>query len=155
MGERSCILGIDPGQSGAVSFYFPSEPHLIAVEDMPLAGGEVEAANLANLIGDMRPAFAVIERVHSMPKQGVASSFKFGCSYGQARGVVAALRIPLHLVTPNVWKKHFRLSSDKEQSRSLALRLWPEQAAMFARKKHSDRAEAALLARYGAEVIAR
>jgi hypothetical protein len=71
----------------------------------------------------MAPAFAVVERVASMPKQGVASTFNFGASYGAVRSVLAALLIPTHLIAPAVWKKHFRLDSDKEKARALALRL--------------------------------
>jgi hypothetical protein len=64
-----------------------------------------------------------------------------------------AEQVPLHLVTPGKWKKHFQLTSDKEQSRELAIRLFPGSAFQFNRKKHHGRAEAALLARYGAETI--
>jgi hypothetical protein len=148
-----CIVGIDPGQQGAIAFYFPSAPHLVAVEDMPLAGDHVDAVTLADRISQMRPDMAVIENVHSMPKQGVASSFKFGRSFGVALGVISALNIPHHFVSPQKWKKHFGLTSDKELSRALALRMWPEKATDFRLKRHADRAEASLLARYGAEAL--
>ncbi|KNY13096.1 hypothetical protein AKG11_30970 [Shinella sp. SUS2] len=147
-----CILGIDPGASGALSFYFPSHPELIAVEDAPLVAGEIDAAQVARRIEQMAPTMAVIELVGSMPKQGVSSTFKFGVAYGAVRGVVAALGVPTHLVTPSVWKKHFRLDSDKEKVRALAIRYWPT-SQHFERKKDHGRAEAALIARYGAEIL--
>ena len=87
-----------------------------------------------------------------MPGQGVASTFKFGASYGAVRGVLAALQIRTHLVTPGVWKKHFRLSSDKEASRALALRLFAASPEHFSREKDHNCAEAALLALYGASL---
>ena len=105
---------------------------------------------LAKRIREMQPAVAVIEQVGAMPKQGVSSTFKFGASFGLVRGVVLALGVPLHHVTPGVWKKHFRLNSDKEKARALALRFWPA-SEHFSRKKDHGRAEAALIARYGAE----
>ena len=49
--------------------------------------------------------YAIIEKVHSMPKQGVASSFNFGMGYGMLRGALTALCIPHELITPQQWKK--------------------------------------------------
>lgn len=149
------VLGIDPGQNGAIAFYWPSHPDLVSVEDMPVVDGQVDAVSLGERIRQMNPQLAVIENVHSMPKQGVASSFKFGRSFGVVIGVVAALQIPHHFVTPGVWKKRFKVTSDKETSRALALQMFPEKAADFRRKKDSDRAEAALIAVYGSEAYAR
>ena len=147
-----CILGVDPGASGAIAFYFPSRPDLIAVEDVPLAAGEIDGATLAKHIRQMAPNIALIEQIGAMPKQGVSSTFKFGVSYGIVRGIVSTLEIPTHFATPGRWKKHFRLSADKEEARALALRLWPTSDG-FSRKKDHGRAEAALIARFAAETI--
>lgn len=146
------VLGIDPGLTGGIAFLFPAWGR-VAAEDVPLAGGEVDVDTLAARLRQMAPTVAVIERVHSMPKQGVSSTFKFGMAYGALRAVVAAMQIPTHLVTPQAWKRHFRLGADKEESRELALRLWPGERSdgAFRRKKDHGRAEAALIARYGAE----
>lgn len=149
----NCILGIDPGVTGAVAFYFPEAPDRIAVDDVPVAGGEISAPHLASLIRRYAPTMAVIEKVAAMPKQGVVSVFNFGRSYGDVRGVVGALNIPLHFVTPQKWKKHFGLTSDKDMSRMLAIRMFPGAADHFKLKKHDGRAEAALIALYGAEVL--
>ncbi len=147
------IMGIDPGISGAIAFFFPMVPSRISVDDVPVAGGEINTPELARMIRIHRPTLAVIERVHSMPHQGVSSSFNFGRSYGDVRGVVGAMEIPLHFVTPQKWKRHFGLSSDKEQSRLRAINLFPSVADSFRLKKHDGRAEAALIALYGAEVL--
>lgn len=147
-----CIVAIDPGISGAVAFYRPDHADAVAVEDMPQADGAVDAVTLAKRIALMVPDVAFIEHVGSMPGQGIASTFKFGASFGAVLGVIAALQIPHHLVRPQKWKKHFGLSADKERSRALALRLWPSSEA-FARKKDEGRAEAALIARYGADIL--
>ena len=48
---------------------------------------------------------AVIEKVHSMPRQGVASSFKFGMGYGGLRMALIASHIPFEEVTPQVWQR--------------------------------------------------
>jgi crossover junction endodeoxyribonuclease RuvC len=104
------------------------------------------------VIAEASPAFAVVERASAMPKQGVVSVFKFGMAYGSLRTVVAVSKIPHRLVAPTVWKKHFKLDSDKEKSRALAMQLWPG-CGLFSRKKDHGRAEAALIARYGLEVL--
>ena len=146
------VLAIDPGLTGAYAFYFPDQDK-ITVDDMPVVAGDVDAATLATRIAQMRPDLAIVELVASRPGQGVASVFKFGCGFGMVRGVIAASGVPLHLVTPAKWKRHFGLDSDKEKSRALALRLWPTRSDLFGLKNHHGRAEAALLARYAAEVI--
>jgi crossover junction endodeoxyribonuclease RuvC len=84
-----------------------------------------------------------------MPGQGVSSTFKFGTAYGALLGVLGALEIRTVLVAPATWKKHFRLDSDKEKSRALALRTFAKSPEHFARKKDHGRGEAALLALYG------
>lgn len=145
------ICGIDPGQSGALAFFWPASPHMISAVDMPVADGQVDGASLADSIRMMTPDVVVVETAHSMPGQGVSSTFKFGRSFGIAIGVVQGLQIPLHFVGAGRWKKHFHLSSDKEASRALALRLWPHDAHQFRRKKDEARAEAALIAKYFAE----
>src|SRR5690606_25246476 len=94
-----------------------------------------------------------IESVGSRPGQGVASTFKFGTAYGVVQGVIGALQIPVEFVSPQRWKKHFRLSGDKEQARAKAQQLFPTCAAAFNLDKHHGRAEAALIARYGFETL--
>lgn len=146
-----CIMGIDPGISGAVAFYFPDQRAGISAYDVPIVGKEINASALFDLIHQYAPDLAVIEIVHSMPKQGVASSFNFGMSYGIAKGVVGSLHIPTINVAPTKWKKHFGLTADKEQARALAISTWPF-SEHFRRKKDNGRAEAALLALYGARI---
>ena len=153
MTREICILGIDVGLTGAQAYFFPSAPGRVVAEDLPVVGGRVDVVTLADRIRQMAPTMAVVEAVHSMPKQGVSSTFNFGVTYGSIRGVLGALAIPTHFVSPSVWKKKFRLSKDKDASRALALERFPMCGTHFSMKKHHNRAEAALLALYGAEVI--
>ena len=152
-----CIAAFDPGSTtGAFAILYPDHPsgiYPLSVLDIPSADGQVDAPSLTRLLKTYGPTHAVIERVSSMPKQGVASTFKFGVAYGIIQGVVGALNIPVQFVTPTKWKKHFGLSADKEESRARALQLWPSRSELFARKKDHGRAEAALLALYFAETL--
>ena len=142
------ILGCDPGLSGAIAVYFPDHPNVIAIHDMPVDGKSVDGYELAKIIRQYNPEVAFVEKVHSMPNQGVASTFTFGESYGAAKGVLSALNIPIELVTPRQWKKEFELTSDKNESLELARMFWPD-SDKFKRKKDNGRAEAALIAMYG------
>ncbi len=152
---RDCILGVDPGLTGAIAWYFPDNTDSVTVEDVPVVASEIDAATLTRRIQQLRPTMAIIELVAARPGQGVSSMFKFGKAYGTVIGVVAALGIPVHFVSPQRWKKHYRLDADKEKSRREALRLFPAAADRFARKKDDGRAEAALIARYGVEAVIR
>jgi crossover junction endodeoxyribonuclease RuvC len=72
---------------------------------------------------------------------------------GVLQGVFQTLLIPYTLVTPQKWQKHFGKSKDKDQSRLLATRLYPQLADKFKQKKDDGRAEALLIAKYGSEQI--
>ena len=148
----SYYLGIDPGVAAGMGFFTLAAPHLIIAEDLPVVASEVYADALAERLRQMGPVAAMVERVGPMPKQGVSSTFKFGAAYGAIRATIAAVGIPCHLVAPTVWKKAYRLSSDKEDARAEAIRRWPG-AGCFVRKKDHNRADAALLAHYAATVL--
>lgn len=148
-------LGIDPGLDGALGAL--RDGAYLAVEDMPtlikgagMIKREVDSKRIIELLRGMVPADesaeVALERVGSMPGQGSSSTFSLGDSYGTARTAVAACRFGVHVVAPSVWKKHFALSRDKGESIALAQRLFPE--APIKLKKHADRAEALLMARW-------
>lgn len=156
MSEPVCILGVDPGLAGAIAFYFPAAPDRVAVEDMPVAGGALDAATLGDRIAQFKPDLAFVEAVHAGKGWGNGVTFNFGFGCGVVRGVLGALKVPTHMVTPTSWKRHHSLlHADKDASRALALRLFPRVASSFARKKDDGRAEAALIALYGFEKLAR
>jgi hypothetical protein len=145
-------IGIDPGLSGAIAV-LDHAGDLVSVKDLPVIrdlslawidGGELQSLILAALGG--RPARATIERVSSMPGQGIASSFLFGVGFGSVLSVLQALHIPLQFVTPSVWKKSYGLGKDKHASLHKARLLYP--SAELHLKKHDGRAESILIARY-------
>lgn len=148
MNFMNFTIGVDPGMTGAIAV-LDRDGQVVAIHDMPIAGGAVSAQLVADL-ADWRDSTtygtAVIEDVHSMPKQGVASSFGFGRSKGVVEGVMASARRPIVYVSPSVWKRGLGLTKDKSDCRQRAVETWPDRADLFKRKKDDGRAEAALIA---------
>jgi len=146
-------IGIDPGQTGGLACV-SSDGALLWAISMPAISGEVDAVSLANILAHIieneakhHPIKVAIEQVHSMPRQGVSSSFKFGKNFGIAIGVVAALQLPLHRITPQQWKKQFVLiGKDKDASRGKATEFWPTMSSNWKFKKDNGVSDAALIA---------
>ena len=142
------VLGVDPGAvSGAYALIVHAHNGVVdpIADDIPVVDRQVDAAEWSRVVARLKPDVAVVEQVGSMPKQGVASTFKFGMGCGLIRGVLAGAGVPIVSVTPAKWKKHFSLNSDAEKSRALAIRRFPT-SPMLARKKDHGRAEALLMA---------
>lgn len=129
------VIGIDPGINGAVAAY-DTEERLITVNKIPKIrisrsgkpAHAIDVPELAQMVRDIvngNRAIAYLEDVHSMPGQGVASSFRFGEAKGIILGVLVSQYIPVELVSPATWKRHFRLGADKRQSRLKASQLFP------------------------------
>lgn len=149
--------GVDPGLSGAVAFYDP-DTKALSIIDMPVVAGEVNAGTLSWELRKLRPTTedVWVERVHSMPKQGVSSTFKFGASFGVVIGILSALEFTYLKIEPSAWKRAVALpaGAPKELSVKRAIELFPRHAHLFTRPKLrgtgvialDGRAEAALIA---------
>ena len=143
-------IGVDPGSvSGALGAldhhgnYLEAfniehkDKHILAL---------VFKSRILSIVDPKEGAEICMENVHSMPKQGVASVWNFGRAVGVISAVCELTRYPVHLVTPQRWKKHFHLSADKNESLDMARYLWPE--AKLKLKKDGNKAEALLIAEY-------
>lgn len=153
------IVGIDPGFSGAIALLDPVS-WTLEVHDMPVLSTSkgktvLNFRSLAEILGPPAGArtIAVLERVSAMPGQGVSSMFRFGACAGALEMGVVGFGYELFDPTPASWKKHFKLSSDKDVCRGLACQRFPKASSLFARKKDDGRAEAALLALWAVETI--
>lgn len=136
-------IGVDPGKKGGLAV-IRDDGTVEAV-----AFSEAEYYRIASsLDGNAR---AVVEDVHAMPKQGTASMFSFGYNKGFICGMLYALKISVQLVSPNRWKRHFSLDSDKSRSIACAQRLFPSvslYASSRCRVPHDGIAEALIMAEY-------
>ena len=144
------ICGIDPGMGGALAVIDIEGCLLCDTISMPTMGTGtkrlVDGTAVRRFIVERDVEFVVIEQVGAMPKQGVASSFRFGVAFGQIIGIVQGLGIPHSFAHPTKWKREMGLTSDKSLSRRRAIERLPGAAEQFARAKDEGRAEASLLA---------
>jgi crossover junction endodeoxyribonuclease RuvC len=156
------ILAIDPGAvSGGcviVEINDGAAPQLIDAIDLLVIGVKakqrIDVLALRDWIQFHKPDHAYVERGQAHPHQGASSGFKYGRGCGAIETVITLCEIPLTIVEPSVWKKFHQLrGGDKEAARQRALQLFPAGHALLARRKDHGRAEAALVALYGASRI--
>lgn len=119
------FLGIDPGQSGGIGIVdVNGYVNSFGFKNMTFPDISAQFDYIRQYPDNW---FAYIELVHSMPKQGVASSFAFGKSYGFLIGMLTAHRIPYDYVTPQKWQKELNCMSkgDKNVTKQKAQQLFP------------------------------
>lgn len=118
-------IGIDPGKSGAIAAIGEDGDALWVKH----TGTESDLYEfLMDLRAEYNLQFAMLEKVHSMPKQGVKSTFAFGQSYGFLRGLLTAMKVPWETVTPQKWQTSMgcRTGGNKTVSKAAAQRLFPD-----------------------------
>ena len=143
------ICGIDPGLSGAWGMIDLHGKYWSCGDMHHDEDGILDTEKIWSEMAQARDGqdvAVVLERVHSMPKQGLSSTFKFGMSFGGAISVAKRFNSGMVMVTPQVWKKSLKLSSDKLESLEMARNLFPN--APLHLKKHNGRAEALLIAEF-------
>ena len=138
------IIGIDPGLSGAIAILEDSK--IKELFDMPVMPDgkknkrQLNSAFLVKLLKEniesLENTVMVVEQVNAMPGQGVTSMFNFGQTFGAIKGICAALGLPIFLVRPAKWKKHFELiNSTKDASRTKAIEMYPFFSEQLSKKK--------------------
>ena len=154
------IIGIDPGLSGGIAIL--EDNKIKKLFDMPVMPDgkknkrQLNSALLVKLIKNnieiLENTIMVVEQVNAMPGQGVTSMFNFGQTFGAIKGICAALGLPIFLVRPAKWKKHFELiNSSKDASRTKAIEMYPSISEQLSKKKDVNKSDAILIARYYSE----
>ncbi len=154
------IAGIDPGLGGAIVLLNPVT-RAVVFHDMPTVKSkngkpetDLHRLGLILRITETGRHIALIENVHTMPGQGLSSAFRFGQNFGACQMALAGHGWEMHSVTPQIWKKHFKLPADKKASLQTAVHLFPAYSEQLSRVKDNGRAEALLIALYAAHTIA-
>lgn len=140
-------IGIDPGAKGAMALL---DDNARLPEIIPF-NKEEYIDRLRLIFYEEAECICCIESVHALPRQGVASTWAFGQSYGWLLGMLDTLCIPYQPITPQKWKKEFGLNSDKAKSVEVCKQLFPGIKLLRtdrSRKEDDNIAEAVLLSLY-------
>lgn len=143
------VIGIDPGKGGGIAVVDVETHEVIDVTAMPET-----LADISDFIEKYKDAVsAYIEVVHSMPKQGVASTFTFGQYYGYVQMAVACHKIRCVDVLPSKWQQALGVKSKKDEGYTAhKKRLKGKAQQLFPKTKVTlKNADALLIAQYGRE----
>lgn len=158
------IIGIDPGKSGALAL-FDSEVgrhgEITQIWDMPWqwvrVSGEprkaVCAVGIQRTLLESEATHAVIEKVGGLPGQSGSASFTFGFGVGLVHASAIALAMVIENPSPMLWKAKMRAPKNKNAARARATEMLPHARHWWPNVGHDGRAEAALLALYGARHV--
>jgi|SRR5579864_4047976 len=159
------VIGIDPGSTGALAFLTISGGLPVDLETLDMPVGKIGKRShlddyaLAREIdarlklGDEPFAAAMIEQGGVRPQNGRVGAATFWLGLGIVRGVLAAHFIPIEIVSASTWKRSLRVTGDKDASRLRASTIFPRWAGQWSLAKHHGRAEASLIALYGANQL--
>ena len=160
----SCIVGCDPGNKGALAFLDPENARMRII-DMPTFEFEttrkrvkVDPYTIVTEMARQPLANFYLEEVNASPQMGVVSAFSFGEGKGILLGAAAAMGLPTTQVKPTQWKKQMRVPADKRAAVQRASQLFPAVSPLFKGPRggvYDGRAEAALIALYGAMELGR
>lgn len=154
---KDYYLGFDPGKKGHMCLYNASYS---GYKHYPLFDGNRLNREMLEVLEKLSKTYtmmAVVEQVHSMPHQGVASTFSFGTNYGMLIGMLETLGIPYTTVTPGKWQKYIceavdKASNPKQMHYNAARRLFPDMD--FRRSERcktydDNKVDATLICEYG------
>lgn len=159
----SLYIGIDNGLAGGIAAYFGTGE--LRVTPMPVVGvkkakGSKSEYNIPAILQwfdqlPCAPKMVVLEKAHSMPLQGIVSTFSIGRSFGIMEGILAARKFPYMIVAAKTWQaKMFEgiAHTDTKQSSVLvAQRLFPDtdlRVGPRSNKLHDGLSDAMLMAYY-------
>jgi hypothetical protein len=167
------VVGADPGLDGAI-VALDTASGALYVQEMPTtktarkSKGDKRVIDLpalylafegCKLLG---VTHFIVEEVGGLPGQSASGAFAFGFGAGALRMAAVAVGLAIEPVTPQRWKSAMRVGTDPEAIRARATEVFPHHAHLWARPPRSPskksevglgRAEAALIAAYGARVL--
>ncbi len=148
LNNSECVLGVDPGTSGAVCIL--GRGVLEVRRDFKT---KIAIAEAIDELSKFPVSHIAMEAVHAFPGQGVVSVFTFGRAAGVADGALALAlpKLVVEYVSPQRWQGWFRnllsIGKDREfDSREIAAKIVPESSPYLSRKKDHNSADAVLIA---------
>jgi crossover junction endodeoxyribonuclease RuvC len=155
------VVGIDPGQDGAIAVLNGQDSYAIKTPTIEFKGKtRYHAPEMVRVLRSIKgTSLVILEKVTSNPKYGhVMSAFTFGIGFGMWLGILAALELPHQLITPQLWKKTVLAGTakDKQAAIEFALRRYPQISLLAtprSKKPHDGIADAICLAEYGRQLL--
>lgn len=155
MSKLRYVIGVDPGQTGAISV-LDRDGNLESVVDIPGFGPEPMAMDIAALfeaVGTPDEIIVALEEPFAVQLNSSQSSLTQGVGYGILLGVVGTMGLRHERIKPADWKRELGLpmgkkytsAQKKTNSRIHAARLWPDHAHRWERASQDGRAESALI----------
>ncbi|MCP3685792.1 MAG: hypothetical protein GY861_24350 [bacterium] len=166
-------IGIDPGKKGGIAIVSEDTIvlHRMPTKDQPFAKAKkvmkkdketgrkkwtgkyktkqmIDNRGVARIIAPYRSLIqkSTLEAVHANPHDGVVGSFEFGGTFYSIISIFEIMDIELSYVTPQVWKQKWGLiGQEKDVSRQLVLRMYPDLADSLKYKVDGGKAEALLI----------
>jgi hypothetical protein len=120
------FAGIDVGKKGALSIIKESGELYYTLDYNDDLSIIVES--LKEITKEHTIKMAMIEKVASMPRQGVKSMFSFGENYGKWQGILSAFEIPYDFSRPQEWMKEIGVpkGTDKHGLAKKCTQLYPK-----------------------------
>lgn len=129
------FTGIDPGLTGGIieinydgkiinNFVIPTYTVNKGTQKKPKNKKYINVRQLSLMMSKLnRSSTIYLESVHSMPGQGVSSTFRFGECFGMLKGILAAQNRKYELITPQKWTKlmHDGIDAEKAKDKSYIL----------------------------------
>jgi len=159
------VLGIDPGSHGAFAVYDVGQQSL-SIVDMPCwqmvigrtKRRRVDAVELADLFDLWGPSvdLLVLEQVggYRRMKGHKASLYLQGFNIGLIYMAAIQARMPVETISAAVWKRVLRVPKDVQGIAQRFTEIFPHHRDLIRGPRGAilhDRAEAALIAKYGAD----
>jgi len=110
-------IGIDPGAAGGIAVITKQDSWAIAMPET-----DFDMAKEISYLSRHINSFCVLEKVHSMPRDGNVGAFSFGQNFGMVRQALTCNMIPYELVPPQKWQKFFGLPTKKSCGGSITVK---------------------------------
>jgi len=159
-----CLVGIDPDVSGAIAVLKTASNITQAeVLDVPFVKVQIgktmrrrhDARSIVDLLKQINApegSVAYVEQAMPFPKDGKQGWYGTGFGYGVWVGVLMASGYKVVPVRAQAWKSAMGISGreyTKDDSRAVAMSLFPDLSPQLKRKKDHGRADALLIAAFG------
>jgi hypothetical protein len=102
------IVGIDPGFNGGIALFEDGkclECMVMPLYEMENGKNTIDCKFISKYLLNNQVKTVIIEQVHTMPGQGIASSGNFMKNFGKILGTCEALEREVIEISPQKWKK--------------------------------------------------